>query len=347
MFERIKEIITLGIIEEVHLGNIFSRIREEAQWDNCYFWMLILSSVIATCGLLVNNNAVIIGAMVIAPLSWPLLAVSLSIARGDAQNFFSSFGILFLSIIFALITSILIGFVIPFNNLTPEILSRISPSFVDIIIALAAGIVAALSVRWEKVSNTIAGVAMAASLLPPLCTIGIGIGMKNSEVVYGSGLLFFGNLLTIILISSIVFRILGFRPHRAEEEGNQRVYFAISMALFLLFLIPFGYFVKTSYEKELMKSESIKILANEIEKIHYSGRLRNFYMQNYKDYIYIEADVLFPEDTAPKYRLERIVDKALEKKWGKSAVVKFNIIPILTDKKGETPLKDSILPLLD
>lgn len=316
-------------------AKIVESIHEEAFMDVGFLSQLIISAVIATCGLLTNNNAVIIGAMIIAPLTWPIINVGMAVAKGNMNRFIHSFGILFLSVALSLVTVLIVSIFIPFQNVTPEILSRVSPTFTDLIIALAAGVIAALATVSEKVSNSIAGVAVAASLLPPLCVIGIGFIMRDYDITYGSTLLFTANLLAMMLVSSFVFSILGFHPRRRSETEKRGMYigYAISISLFALFLFPLSYFVQQSFQNEMIKNESKQILSHQLKKISEESSVRFVNIQNLGEYIRIEADVLFPEKKAPRYKLERMIDQVFEEKWNKSVFLTLNVIPIVGEEE--------------
>lgn len=322
------------LLEEVQRSGIISQIDDFSTWDAKYITLLVFSSIIATCGLLTNNNAVIIGAMVIAPMTWPVLRVGMAIVKGDMKSFLYAFFTLFLSIVFALAVVMLTSAFIPFKSVTPEILNRINPSFVDLIIAFSAGAVAAMATAMPKVSSVISGVAIAASILPPLCTIGIGVMLNDTEIAYGASLLFIANILAIMLVSAIVFRILGFKVRQREEDRrNMLIAISISTFLFFIFLIPLTFFVAESYENEVIKEESIAILKQEIYDIRPEGTVRTVSVQNLADYIRVEADVLIPQDKVPKFTMEGIVERAMETRLGKGASIKLNVIPVLIDSR--------------
>jgi uncharacterized hydrophobic protein (TIGR00271 family) len=330
----IKDILTRNPIEVAQRKNIIEQVEEFSTWDIQYISLLTFSSIIATCGLLINNNAVIIGAMVIAPMTWPVLRVGMAMVKGDMRSFLIAFFTLFLSIIFALSVVMLTTAFIPFKTVTPEMVNRINPSFIDIIIAASAGAVAAMATAIPKVSSVISGVAIAASILPPLCTIGIGFMLDDVDVTYGSSLLFIANILTIMLVSGLVFRILGFKVKRREEDRrNMYIAMTISTFLFIAFLIPLTYFVAESYESAQIKQESTLLLEQEIQDIRPESTLRIINIHNFPEYIRVEADVLIPHDKVPKFTMEGIVERALEVRLGKGAVVKLNVIPVFIDSR--------------
>lgn len=127
--------------------------------------------------------------------------------------------------VFGILVSILLAYLVPFVDLTDEIVSRTLPTFVDLLIALAAGVIAMLALGYKRLSDTLAGVAMAASLLPPLGVVGIGIRLLHWEVVKGSLLLFLGNLIALVLVGVVIFLIFGFvaRDQKSKTLSRTRI----------------------------------------------------------------------------------------------------------------------------
>ncbi|PJE61587.1 DUF389 domain-containing protein, partial [Candidatus Roizmanbacteria bacterium CG10_big_fil_rev_8_21_14_0_10_39_12] len=142
---------------------------ENAILSTSYVVLLIASSVICTLGLLQDSPAIVIGGMIISPLMWPLMKISAGISLARRNYISSALFLLLISIAISLASALLITLISPLKVLNVEILSRTQPTLIDIFIALAVGVVAALAVVLKKVSANLAGVAIAASLMPPLC----------------------------------------------------------------------------------------------------------------------------------------------------------------------------------
>jgi len=146
-------------------------------------WVLVFSILIASIGLNTSSTAVVIGAMLISPLMGPILGVGLSIGINDIDTLRRSFVNLGVMIGLSLITSFLFFKIPIFQNETPELMARTSPDVRDVFIAIAGGLalIVALS-RRSKQTNTIAGVAIATALMPPLCTAGYGLAIGNLQL---------------------------------------------------------------------------------------------------------------------------------------------------------------------
>ena len=186
--------------------------RKGAQPNTDFFVTLSLAAALSSLGLLMNNPTIIIGAMLIAPLMTAILGMGMSIVLGDARFFWRATATTLRGILLAIITGIIVGLVIPGAEPNAIILGMVHPSILDLAVALIAGTTAAYAVSRKEVSSALAGVAVAASLTPPLVNIGLGIALGNGPVAMGAGLIFMANLVSIVATSGFVFLWLGFRP---------------------------------------------------------------------------------------------------------------------------------------
>ena len=184
-----------------------------------YTIMIVLSAALATLGLLTNSAAVIIGAMLVAPLMSPLSSFSVGMATGILELTRRASVTLLQGVVLALLISILMGAVLPFDTATDEILARGSPNLLDAAIALVSGWVAAYATARKGIPAALAGVAIAAALMPPLCTIGLGVALGDLNLALGASLLFLANITFIIAAGYITFLWLGMHP-RGIRSGN-------------------------------------------------------------------------------------------------------------------------------
>ena len=190
-----------------------------------YFVLILVSAVLASLGLLLNSPAIIIGAMLVAPLMQPLTATASGLAAGRPLLIQRSAITSVQGILVALLVAIVIGTVLPVNIPTGEMLSRGNPTLLDAAVAIASGFVAAYATARKDIPAALAGVAIAAALMPPLCTIGLGAALRDSELAFGAALLFTANIICITIAGWVVFFWLGMRPRLLEEtEANQRLY---------------------------------------------------------------------------------------------------------------------------
>jgi len=174
-------------------------------------WVLVFSILIASIGLNISSPAVVIGAMLISPLMGPILGVGLSIGINDIDTLKRSLINLGVMVGLSLATSFVFFLVPIFRDETPEILARTAPDVRDVFIAIAGGLalIIALSRRSQQ-TNTIAGVAIATALMPPLCTAGYGLATGNLHYFGGAMFLFTINTIFIALATFVIVKFLGF-----------------------------------------------------------------------------------------------------------------------------------------
>jgi uncharacterized hydrophobic protein (TIGR00341 family) len=201
--------------------SLYQEVEKGSQLDFNFVLLVILATTVAAIGLIENNVAVVIGAMVIAPLLGPNLALSLGTALGDRHLMLSSVKTLSIGILIAIGMSVLIGLLWPgqFNN--HEIMSRTNASLDSIALALASGAAATLSLT-TGLSGVLVGVMVAVALLPPAVTLGIMIGNWQVHLATGAGLLLAINIVCVNLASKSVFLFKGVRPRTWVEKEKAK-----------------------------------------------------------------------------------------------------------------------------
>jgi len=198
-------------------------------WQSSFALMLILSVGIASLGLSENSSATIIGAMIIAPLGQPIVALGGAIALGWQIQSLRMLGIIILGSICSLIASYIIGLTLP--NLLPneQILIRTAPDLRDLGIALLAGAAGSYGYYRSEYSTVLAGVAIAVALVPPICSCGLMLEQGHFILASGSMLLFFTNLMGIAFSAILVFFLLGLKHKR-----NRNWFYTGSIIVILL-----------------------------------------------------------------------------------------------------------------
>ena len=202
-----------------------------------YIVMIVLSAALATLGLLTNSVAVIIGAMLVAPLMSPISSFSTGMATGILHLTRRASVTLFTGVTLALLISIVMGFVLPIDTPTEEMLARGSPNLLDAAIALVSGWVAAYASARKGIPAALAGVAIAAALMPPISTIGLGIALRDIDLAFGANLLFLTNIAFIIAAQYVTFLWMGMHPTEDREGATLNRSRAWWIVLFLTTLI--------------------------------------------------------------------------------------------------------------
>lgn len=216
--------------------DLFKVLRENAMTKSPYVIMMILSTLIATFGLFGNSSPVIIGAMILAPIIAPIVSFSMGMVRYDTQMLKTGFITILIGTGVSLLFAAGVSLIIPLKVLTSEIDARLSPTLLDMGIAVASGVAAAYAHAEEGIAKSLAGVAIAVALVPPLAVAGIGIGWLDWDVFSGAFLLYLTNMAGIIMFAGITFLLLGFAPFKRARMGLVYTFIIIAMILIPLSL---------------------------------------------------------------------------------------------------------------
>lgn len=205
--------------------------------------LLVLSVLIATGGVLVDSTATVIGAMIVAPLMTPIMATALAIVTGDGPRILRSVIIVALGVATAVGLSWLLGSLssaVISAATNTQVAGRISPRTTDLVVALASGAAGAFALSRENVSDTLPGVAIAISLVPPLCVAGVMLANDDLGAASGALLLFVTNFLAILIAGGGLLAIMGFgRAALGSVHSRQRRRAAIIIGVAtLLVMIP-------------------------------------------------------------------------------------------------------------
>ncbi len=231
--------------------------------------LLILSTIIATAGLLSDSAAVVIGAMLVAPLMNPVMAAAGSVVMGWSHRFYASLWLVFLMGVVALSLSALLAALSPELIFIPEqVQARTRPTYYDLLIALAAGSAGAYTIA-RKESGAIPGVAVAVALLPPLASAGILLTTGEFELATRAIVLFLTNLVAMILAGALTFMAVGVSPPAARKKTAMFVKTQIGLfiALTIAISVPLWFY-------------SEKVLFNAHYQAAKSEILQNWLRQN-------------------------------------------------------------------
>ena len=225
-----------------------------------YWITMFLAALIATLWLLINSIPVVIWAMLIAPIMRPIQTISFATTTGWNKLFFQWVFVLLWSICISIVVSILLTFLSPLNEVTNEIIIRTQPTILDLLIALASWAVAFFAFWFKRLGIGIAWVAMAASLLPPLCVVWIGIARWERSIARWSLILFLTNLLAILIAWYIVFHLFGFFPNSRNDIKKSIKTLSYSIIMICILCIPLIWSIKTITETSQIKKEIYTIL---------------------------------------------------------------------------------------
>lgn len=228
-----------------------------------YFVLIVLSCIIATLGLQQSSPAVVIGAMLVAPLMSPIMAFSLGLVRGDLRLIRFAVEATLKGVALAILIAAFVGLLSPLKTITSEMLARAQPNLLDLAVALASGMAGAYALARKEVSAALPGVAIAAALMPPLATAGLGLMFGDVRVAGGAFLLFLTNIAAISLAGGIIFLLLGIRPQARGPESRRRLWQRMFASLLLLLAIalPLGAVMGGIVRDATQKQAAQKVLA--------------------------------------------------------------------------------------
>jgi uncharacterized hydrophobic protein (TIGR00271 family) len=227
------------------LNELFFEGEERMPYVRQFYSLLAISTLIASLGLMKNSTAVVIGAMLLSPLMTPILAFAASLVMGwPVRSGRLAIRLVFATLfVFGLAYLLPLVFRIPTNVVIPaEVLERTNPRMGELLIALSAGIAAALMLLRRETLSILPGVAIAVALIPPLCVAGLLVYFKEYALAWNAFVLYATNLVAIILTAGTVLLLTGFKPRVKDLKLNLRVAAGMTMITFFVALVavPLG-----------------------------------------------------------------------------------------------------------
>ena len=250
--------------------------------------------MIATLGLISNSTAVVIGAMIVAPLMDPILSLAFGLAISDNKLIKRSAITVFIGVITVIGTATLFAWLLDASEVNREIYSRTAPNLIDLGIAVAAAIAGAFTLTRDRLSSSIAGVAIAVALVPPLCVCGIGLSMGpeviavfgrgsvaglSNQVSEGSFLLFLANLIGITVASLMVFLVQNYGSLRHSWRN-----LLVWLALLGLLCIPLASALQDFSVRQKIDAQFANFKA---------GRIKQFNVAKNNPYLWQKVKLLY------------------------------------------------------
>ncbi len=251
-----KSIPLFSHASQMQYASLFKSLREESRVNSAFLTLLILASMIATFGLFINSSSVIIGAMLLAPLMQPIVSLSMGVLRQDNALLYSASKTTAIGVMAVILSAMSISMFIPIERLTSEMAARLSPTILDLAVAILSGVAAAYAKNNKKILSSLAGVAIAVALVPPIAVAGIALGWGEFSMFASAFLLFITNLVGIVLAAGMTFLILGYSPIHIAKKG-----IAIWIIVALITAIPlYSSFIKIERSANIQKAlENLQI----------------------------------------------------------------------------------------
>ncbi len=254
MFELQSDLDREGTIENI---------KNNKRMQGANVWLLICSIMVASIGLDINSQAVIIGAMLISPLMSPILGIGLGVGINDRETLMISLKHFGIAIVIALITSIFYFLISPLGEMNDQIEARTIPTFLDALVAVFGGLAGIVSSSRKDKSNAIPGVAIATALMPPLCVAGFGIAKGDWNVFSNSFYLFFLNSVFIALTTFFIVRFLKF-PYTSYLNKRDKLRTTVVITVFsFIVLIPSALILNRVYQEGKQKDNVAHFMKNE------------------------------------------------------------------------------------
>ena len=211
---------------------LMEEIEGKARWNFDFAALMAMATMIASLGLLANSVAVVIGAMLVAPLMMPLIGSGLALVQGNWPLWSRSIKAVSLGFLAALLIGMGTGLIARWMGfkMTSELWARGVPTLLDLGIAFVSGVAASYCLARPKLSGALAGVAIAAALVPPIATVGISAGLGAYSNATGAALLFGTNVVTVILGAAVNFWLAGLRGRGEGGEWRRRILIILMLA---------------------------------------------------------------------------------------------------------------------
>jgi uncharacterized hydrophobic protein (TIGR00271 family) len=311
--ERVRDLLSRGIpqLEREDRITLVERVQSASEWNVDFIALICLSTAIATLGLMQNSPAVVIGAMLVAPLMTPLIGCGLAVVQGNGHLMRGASKSVLLGFLLALFIGFAMGALIPHAGLTNEMLSRGSPNALDLAIALISGVAAAYATARPNLLGALPGVAIAAALVPPIATSGVALSHGDAVTSAGAAMLFLTNIVAIVLGAAAALFAVGMQAkhlHTKEKRWTRHAIMGLTVGAVVL-SVPLIYFLYNSLPKDgipdELEAQVQAILAKddaELESIRTAGVVDD----------QLNIELVIQSDRPASVSQMRLLDKALE-----------------------------------
>jgi len=224
---------------------MIENIKDDSDFSSARIWTLVFAIGVASVGLNINSIPLVIGAMLISPLMGPIVSMGMALAINDGGLMRRSLRNFAILAVISIVISTIYFALSPITNAQSELLSRIQPTIFDVLVAIFGGIAGFIGISRARQNNVIPGVAIATALMPPLCTVGYGIGTLQPVFIFGALYLFLINSIFICLSSLLVAKYLKLPKVEYPDQEHQKKTRRIIAFVILVIVTPAIYFAYT------------------------------------------------------------------------------------------------------
>lgn len=318
--------------KELTTVDLQHRLEELSRLSIDFIALLSTSTVIATFGLFQSSVAVIIGAMIIAPLMRPLVGLALALLTADMLLLRRAALTLTCGTLVGICIAGAMALMLHQIELTPEILARTKPNLLDLGIAFFAGAIGAYCQTKKHLADSLAGVAIAVALVPPLSVVGFGLALGQTEIWQGALLLYLTNLVGITIAGAMVFFVMGYVPLKVAKQG-----LIGSCGALALLVVPLGFAMNDMILENRLRYEIKQILKEKT----YTFRdiyLREIELKRYRRPLVVIATVFTDQQITPNQ--VRLVQDLLIRELSKPLELRLKVVP-LTEISAKEPDQQS------
>jgi uncharacterized hydrophobic protein (TIGR00341 family) len=258
-------------VKRIAIEELYRDVEQGTKLDRNYIIFIVLSSILASLGLLANNVVAVIASMVIAPLMGPIIGTSLGTVLSDRKLFKEGLKAEIFGLVLSIAAGFIIGLLYPEAEVTSEILLRASPTLFDVGLAVVSGSAAAICFT-SGIATALVGIAIAAALMPPAVNVGLGLALQRYDIALGSALLLLTNVFSINITALAVFWLKDVKPtlslrRKKLAKGLARKRGFLVVVSLLVLCLPIGITTYNAVVQNNVNRTTIRIVGEEIANI--------------------------------------------------------------------------------
>jgi uncharacterized hydrophobic protein (TIGR00271 family) len=317
------------------LEKVLTEIEYGSEPGGRFYALVATSTLIACLGLVANSTAVIIGAMLVAPLMTPIFGIALALVRGEARLLGHAVRAELIGFLLGVGLATMFGAMPLALQVTPEMLSRTQPNLLDLLVAVLAGFAGSYALIDERLSPALPGVAIATALVPPVANTGLCLAVGAHQGAYGSFLLFLANFLSILVVAAVTFIAAGLTRNVPwmEKWGLCKRFGVPALGFLIVSFLLTHTMVKIVQDRYLTKHINL-VMTDELAQFPTTAMLR-MHHQVSNGKLYILATVRTPK-VIPPNRVKQIQDILTQKLMQPTVLIIRSVLTTDTSATGAT-----------
>lgn len=300
----------------------YSRVRRSSRGNADFHVLMALSVLIAAFGLLLDSPAVVIGAMIVAPLMQPVLGVGLGVATANGKLTRIATGSVLRGVVIAVAVACVIGWLVPSAGVTDELNARGQPTLLDLLVALASGAAGAYATARKGAASSAAGVAIAVALVPPLATAGIGISLAEESLAVGAALLFITNITAIGAMSAMMFLWMGFKPTAGRFGTLSALVQGLATLAAMVLIVAFFIIARSKASDARYEREVFAVTEIAVQGVDPDAELKSVALQKTGDILVVTGEINAESYPAVEAKAS-LVQSDVTRQLGRATVIRL------------------------